>query len=769
MLPVAQNPGNGVGNQPVTTVLPLANGPRLTPRSDSRARVDTSPHALPSAQGSPRDSSETTQSRDVNTAGKSVWHDENDPKETILKSFLPNVAVYASVDTEELIRLKGIYGGLCGLLRPFGESIAGNVIIRDSVGASKSWNNFGVRFTEFDREDEEFYASQRQEGRDGSIYNASFSTDSSQYLPRNGSILAASFAPAIDAVVNRYLASQDPPGFLSDKDRGENAHTIITGCNTPDYYSLYLRKLLSQRLRVPYETFSHPVACVIAISSQCAHPIETLRDLYADTRQGAKKVPVWVDNEFLRYYVLVHDEDHDDIAKSMTLFDQMKRHFGLSCHLLRLRSVECTKHDEDATQLPESQWLSAEVDLQNAQQGMYIAYPCISQLTSGPKDIGLEDFKQYLFDTDAAVIKTFVREMVTQSILPFMEGRVTTWNDQVASRRRGISGRFMSLSKRWTGFGSGRAAKASPTNTPGSSNSNYNPVHGYYNPESPEATMLRLADYAFILRDWKLAGSTYDLVRADFSDDKAWHYQAIASEMAAISLLLTTQTSNSKARTDAIDAVLDAASYAYTTRCSNPQGAARCLVLAVELYRSRGGSAVGHATRWGERLLEISILSPLVATLITERLAVCYSMQYGTGKKGWGSRNRKTAYYNFLAADVWTLLDKSKNAEIRLRDAAEYYGISDKSEELPHFESMQNSWVALQSRITKKISSESALEPGRSKEDNDIIDDNESDDFDNLIQFAGSTKKRPESRFIEGVDLLQRLNDPLDQASDGFV
>jgi hypothetical protein len=40
--------------------------------------------------------------------------------------------------------------------------------------------------------------------------------------------------------------------------------------------------------------------------------------------------------------------------------------------------------------------------------------------------------------------------------------------------------------------------------------------------------MRKLADFAFMLRDWKLAHSTYDLLRTDFNNDKAWKYHAAA-------------------------------------------------------------------------------------------------------------------------------------------------------------------------------------------------------------------------------------------------
>ena len=67
-------------------------------------------------------------------------------RDLILRSFVPHVAVHASQDTEDLARQKGIKGGFRELLRPFGDLVQGKVVVRDSAGASRSWENYGVRF-----------------------------------------------------------------------------------------------------------------------------------------------------------------------------------------------------------------------------------------------------------------------------------------------------------------------------------------------------------------------------------------------------------------------------------------------------------------------------------------------------------------------------------------------------------------------------------------------------------------------------------------------
>jgi len=270
--------------------------------------------------------------------------------------------------------------------------------------------------------------------------------------------------------------------------------------------------------------------------------------------------------------------------------------------------------------------------------------------------------------------------MVTQSIVPFMESRVTAWNDQVASRRRGISGRFISLSKRWTGFGSSpksvSASGLSGTSSP--SGSNYDSLQGFYGPDTAEATMRKLADYAFMLRDWKLAQSTYELLRTDFGSDKAWKYHAGANEMAAISSLLGPQAMTSRSRSESIDQMLETASYSYITRCSAPYAALRCLALGVELLKLRGGSAADDAAKWATRVLDFNILGPSGQALFTERVAACYRSRVGAGSAGSGSRRRKSALWNVLASEVWLGLDKSLQAERCLNDAGRLYDI------LPH-------------------------------------------------------------------------------------
>jgi trafficking protein particle complex subunit 8 len=598
-----------------------------------------------------------------------------DPRHLILQGYVPHIAIHTSTDTDELAGDKGFTQGLWQLLRPFGERVQGKVTIRDSNGASRACDDFAVRFVQLgdglEKPNRPVNAQGSADSQVGGLNGNSVlkeQSDSNKFQPsRTGGDI-----DAIENLLEQHLSyAESVPGHGSEDDT--TSQSALNSTSLSPFYRLYLRRLLSGIPLAPHETFSHPVACIIAISSRNLSPLEALRHLYDDSSRGERRLPLWVYNEYPRYYVLVHDEERDDISKSMALFEQMKRHFGLHCHLLRLRSSQCVPTDDDSTRLPQSEWISAseelaEIEARDIEEYVENASPCI-------------------FESDATAIRTFIREMVTQSVVPHMERNVSTWNEQVASRRRGISGRITNIiTKKW-GFGGSSRSSSAPgaQGSVAGSNSNYDPVQGFYRPDAPEAIMRKLADYAFMLRDWKLAQSIYDLLRTDFSSDKAWEYHAATNEMAAISSLLLPQALTAKVRAETVDLMLDTALYSYTTRGNSLYGAIRSLLLGMELLRLRGGSSTDDAARWGTKLIENNLLGSVGEPLLRERIAVCYATREGVGSGRWGARTRKAALWNVLAADDWLNLGKYRQAEKRLSDVSMLYDKLGSRDSLSYF------------------------------------------------------------------------------------
>ena len=200
--------------------------------------------------------------------------------------------------------------------------------------------------------------------------------------------------------------------------------------------------------------------------------------------------------------------------------------------------------------------------------------------------------------------------------------------------------------------------------------------------------MRQMGDYAFMLRDWKLAQSTYEFLRTDFSHDKAWTYQAAANEMAALTSLLFSQALNSKSRAESVDQMLETAAYSYLTRCTMPMNVVRCLTLATELLKSQNPVTIDAAVRWGGRLLELGISAPLIQSLMSERLADCYASAAVSAS----SRKRHAAFWNVLASDSWMRLDKSILSNHRLELAKEVYETGNRANGGLPFASMQTLW-----------------------------------------------------------------------------
>lgn len=566
----------------------------------------------------------------------------------IVRSFSPVVGVVASEEVDGLARDKGFQYGFTSLIQPYGERVPGKVVVRDSVGASRSWEDFGLRFLDLKN------TIQGQDGRGPEILET------------------------LEDLVEQYL-EQHTGEYIS-----HGFHEMSP------YYRLFLSRLLSSQPPSQHETFSHPVAAVIAISSSTPSPIETLRKLYAQTAQGGLAAPPYANPEYLRYYLLVHDDDKDDFAKSSALFDQMKRHFGLHCHLLRLRSMTCSEEDQDAEETPHQEWLSAQADIAKLQETTQLV-----EFDTAPAP--------QMFSTDAAAIRAFVRELASQSIVPYMEQRISLWNEQIASRRRGISGRFMSLSKRWGGVGGlslSRNSSASNLSTTSSSSGNYDSLQSYYRWDTPEALLRKLADFATMLRDYKLAASTYELLRSDYSNDKAWKYLAGANEMCCVSNLLnpllsssSTSSSNSKSlpKLETFDSMLEASSYSYLTRCNEPALALRSILLAIELLKVRGRLASELASRWAIRALDLNLAAQGTSShvLISERVASCFAGNRpspsstititnhhpASAPTGFSlsHRTRHASFWSLTSAEEWMKLGRASFAAARLDDAQELH------------------------------------------------------------------------------------------------
>lgn len=318
------------------------------PRPESLAT--SSPSTLSTARRRSASRSASSSTNLSSTAAE--WNAQ--VKNSIVGSFAPCVSVYASPDVDDFVKQRGFDGGLCALLRPFGENVQGKVIIRDSVGGSRAWDDFGIKF-----------CRPRPSTEVDTLSKSSWASSSQPVRPQSQGERNTPSEEVFEELLNQFLKSQNISPASSPGQSTVNGYTATQKGAEPSspLFLKYVRRLLSSRSLVPYETFAHPVACLIAVSSRNPAPIEALRHLYAQSGRGNLDIPSFVGTEYLRYYVLVHDEEQDDITKSTALYDMMKRHFGLHCHLLRITSSQCVMTDDDSVPVPPSVLKSAGEEL----------------------------------------------------------------------------------------------------------------------------------------------------------------------------------------------------------------------------------------------------------------------------------------------------------------------------------------------------------------------------------------------------------------------
>ncbi|TFK77235.1 hypothetical protein BDN72DRAFT_755266 [Pluteus cervinus] len=231
------------------------------------------------------------------------------------------------------------------------------------------------------------------------------------------------------------------------------------------------------------EGWNHPVAIILAVSTNAPNPLQAITALHARPIE----LPAWVDPTTLRYTLIVHPENSalsDEEAGA--LFNAVKKQFGLHSNLLSLSMPNPLPSPIPIpTPLPRLPPLSL-----------------ISPPTMCEKDI--------------QQTARFVREFLVMSLLPWMEKGVMEWNENFSSTRR-LPSRIFTSTRRL--FGSPSPSPA-PTHNPTSSISSVSSRSSQStftngNHASPPSQQRRLAEFATILGDYKLAITVWEALRKE--------------------------------------------------------------------------------------------------------------------------------------------------------------------------------------------------------------------------------------------------------------
>jgi trafficking protein particle complex subunit 8 len=271
-------------------------------------------------------------------------------------------------------------------------------------------------------------------------------------------------------------------------------------------FSCFASILYGYRPISSFDTMSHPCAMVLAVSSNNPDPLNAFARLYEQSKKSDvfAKQP-FVESNILRCYLVVHDTAAlgTDMSRSMGLFEEVRRTYGLDCAIVHVNSASEPVPEVHALYTNNAQKLPSRVC---AKEGAPLA--------------------QRMSLQDAQRVQSYVRELITKSLVPFLERSVQHLGEHISSQRLGLTGRLLGASRKWL----------LPRGSTGSSTSRLN--HDIYPANSIVSQTRRLGDLAIHVRDYRLASTMYDAAYRDYEEDQAAMYSACASEMLGLAQML---------------------------------------------------------------------------------------------------------------------------------------------------------------------------------------------------------------------------------------
>ncbi|KAJ3156284.1 Trafficking protein particle complex 8 [Geranomyces michiganensis] len=492
----------------------------------------------------------------------------------------PLVAVISFPGADALVRLSN-FASVADLLKPFGENVE-QVQIYDSQGHPATVERFPIRFRDFRQLD-------------------AFPPDI--------------INKTIGAYLRQHGLERRPMPIIKSKGDVEEALEGVEPNEITPWYINYRDTVCKHIGMSEHETFNHPIAYLGVISTASADPIASAQQLMAEIANAVVPDRAYLDSSIPKYFLVLHDPHLAPNVDPEIIVSQLKNFSG-SAFLAVINSVPHADLNPDRSPEPKvaNIWreMQAEMNALYEQADAAARRTSMASVASGRDSIaspmtdeGFPIFKEkpdlrvellgqlsrsdglvadtmpsghgaYFTETDIAGLESFVKQLTAQKLVKHMETMVQQWNEQVASNRRGLTGRLKLVGMKY--FGGGPKAQGAP------------PVPvvdklgvTIFPHNAPEMVMRRLADFAFMLRDYRLAYGTYDSVRKDFQgNDKFVKYYAGTQEMLGLTSVMTDGVGRGS-----LETYLDAAVAGYQESHVS-LFSARTAMLYFEMLKQRG-------------------------------------------------------------------------------------------------------------------------------------------------------------------------------------
>ncbi|KAJ1924528.1 hypothetical protein IWQ60_005143 [Tieghemiomyces parasiticus] len=489
-------------------------------------------------------------------------------QEYVLKALCPRILVLSSPEADTIVRQLYHLDRFADLLKPFGSGIPLQCPLQDGQGQPYILETLNVRFAAtFTRTPVDPNEGPRLDVPDALV------TQSSPLETIMDRVAAAMGETELPADLRTDLAAADVDVWAP-------------------WYADYRRTALPGMGVMEHETFAHPVAVIYVVASSHPDPVKAYFTLNGSATAIDVRTRSAAGPDLPVLHVMVHDEAQISLAETEVKFEHTRRTIGQPCYLLKLNAHR-THHDlipELGGQGPHEDVNCTALWTQHQRVFGDIAYAPLpanhppqtaaeggQPSASSPPPLSITP-PQQLAAADLAALRGFVKLFLNRYVLMHMQRCIRDLTEQVANARRGITGRLFTAGRKYFGnqnrphlISAGNAAAAAAGGGP-----------YVYHAESAEAKLRKLADYAFMLGDYRLALSIYQTAKRDYAADKMAAYLAGAQEMIGVCKLLTLPA----ATRAEYDGNFDEAAVLYA-RCRLPRFVRRSALLYYELLHAR--------------------------------------------------------------------------------------------------------------------------------------------------------------------------------------
>ncbi|KAE8125213.1 hypothetical protein FH972_020046 [Carpinus fangiana] len=379
----------------------------------------------------------------------------------------------------------------------------------------------------------------------------------------------------------------------------------------PSWFEYFNKELVRTMSFSDHESFDHPVACLLVVSSKDEQPINRFVDLFNTNKLPSLLNDGAMDPKILKHYLLVHDNQDSTQEKAAKILTEMRSTFGSNdCQLLCINSSP-----HGLVERPENPWAPYKCDPSPSQ--------CLGCF------LNIDDFNK---------IKDLMQDLSSKHIIPYMEQKIRVLNQQVSATRKGLRNQIKNL---WW-----RKGKEDVADSPDG------PMYTF---SSIESQIRVLGDYAFMLRDYELALSNYRLISTDYKLDKAWKRYAGVQVEEELKFIMETGGAAGMSCAGQFGSLEE------KIGPSGQQNATRCGLWWVEMLKTRD-----QYTDAASVYFRICGEEPLHSAVMLEQASYCYLLSKPP-------MLRKFGFHLVLSGDRYKKCDQIKHAIRTYRSAVSVF------------------------------------------------------------------------------------------------